>query len=92
MTANVGQAELSYVLRTGIQDIGAVHLHRAAGNVEVFTLELPVNGTAHSCVDNLDVALIRGIRQAPADYYVAIHTPIGVSQGILQSRKGPFRW
>jgi hypothetical protein len=62
------------------------------GDVEVFTLDLPINGTSHNCADNLDAALIRGIRQDPEDYYAAVHTPAGVSKGTLHSIKGGYRW
>jgi hypothetical protein len=93
ITANVGQAELCYALRTqNIDVITGVHLHLGAASVSgdhVFTIDLPVNGYSHTCVDQLDRDLIKSIRDTPEGYYVNVHTqiyPAGAIRGQLAAR------
>lgn len=90
MTANAGQRELCYALRTeNVGTISEVHLHRgtAGENGEgVFTLSLGFGGYASECVDHLDRSLIHDILRNPEGYYIVVHTvdyPDGSIRGQL---------
>jgi hypothetical protein len=98
MTANGGQAEICYAVRTSkIDTITAVHLHHGAAGTNgegVFTVTLPVNGYSRGCVDGLDRTLIHQILSEPSDYYIAVHTaayPNGALRGQLAFTRKPYR-
>jgi hypothetical protein len=97
MSANGGQAEICYAVRTAsIDTITEVHLYRGAGGVNgenVFTLTLPIGNYARGCVDDLDRKLIHSILSRPADYYIAVHTaayPNGALRGQLAFNRKPY--
>lgn len=88
MTANSGQREFCYSLRTdGIDTVTAAHLHRGEAGVNgegVFTLLLPLDGYSSGCVDDLDRGLIHDVLAHPAMYHVTLHTvafPDGALRG-----------
>jgi hypothetical protein len=97
MSANGGQAEICYGLRTAsIDTITEVHLHRGAVGVNgetVFTVTLPIGNYSRGCVDNLDRTLIHSILSKPANYYIAVRTvayPSGALRGQLAFNRKPY--
>ena len=98
MTANTGQRELCYALRTSnIGPITAVHLHRGAVGEDgegVFTLSLGFGGYASECVDHLDRSLIHDILRNPEGYYIVVHTvdyPDGSIRGQLAFHRQAYQ-
>jgi hypothetical protein len=94
---NQGQKRVCFTLTgsgLGNSILGA-HIHRgAAGVAGDIVIPLPTvslgplehGAPARGCVQNVDVAIIKEIRQNPADFYVNIHTeqfPSGAARGQL---------
>jgi hypothetical protein len=94
---NQGQKRVCFTLTgSGLgRSILGAHIHRgAAGVAGDIVIPLPTaslaplehGGAARGCVQNVDVALIKEIRQNPAGFYVNIHTeqfPSGAARGQL---------
>ena len=89
VTLNQGQSEVCWDITVSdlTTPVILAHIHHGAagtnGPVVVDFME-PVNGL-HGCVQ-ADPALIKQIRQSPADYYVNVHTtmfPLGEVRGQL---------
>lgn len=98
LTANAGQRELCYALRTAnIDAITSVHLHRAVAGQNgegVFTLNLGFGSYTRECVDGLDRSLIHDILSNPAGYYIVVHTtlwPEGAIRGQLAFHRQAYR-
>lgn len=83
---NARQGRLCYVLTaTGLTDITAAHIHVKPSGAIVVPLAAPTTGSSSGCVE-VDPALLRAILQAPATYYVNVHTvaaPAGAISGDL---------
>src|SRR5688572_19592329 len=87
---NQGKKQVCYELTvSNIAAATAAHIHSGATGVAgppVVNLAAPVNGTSSGCVDNVDVNLIKALRQKPEDYYVNVHNadfPDGAIRGQL---------
>jgi hypothetical protein len=78
LTLNQGQGEVCVQVES--QDLAGMvvagHIHvGASGNNGGVVVNLGVNSASFSgCVDGVDKALIKAIRQQPENYYVNIHT------------------
>lgn len=98
LTANAGQRQLCYALRTSnIDAITFVHLHRAAAGQngeDVFTLTLDFGSYTRECVEGLDRSLIHDILSNPAGYYIVVHTtllPAGSIRGQLAFHRQAYQ-
>ena len=93
---NQGQKRVCFTLTVsglGGSPVAGAHIHRGAAGVAgdvVIPLTnlgpLDRGAPAEGCVQNVDVALIKAIRQNPAGFYVNIHTaqfPGGAARGQL---------
>ena len=93
---NEGQKRVCFTLTVsglGGSPVAGAHIHRGAAGVAgdvVIPLTnlgpLDSGAPAKGCVQNVDVALIKAIRQNPAGFYVNIHTaqfPAGAARGQL---------
>jgi hypothetical protein len=90
LTLNQGQGEICVDIdSSGLQGIVvAGHIHSAPAGVNGgVVVNLGVNSAQFSaCVDGVDPALIKAIRQHPENYYVNVHTtevPSGEIRGQL---------
>jgi len=92
LTLNQGQGEVCWFI--SVENItlpaSAAHIHPGAAGVAnppIVTLGAPgEDGTSAGCVDGVDKALIKDIRQNPSDYYVNVHNadfPGGAVRGQL---------
>jgi hypothetical protein len=88
ITLNQGQEEVCFdITVTGVEPITAAHIHDAPAGVPgpvVVNFNPAVNGLS-GCV-SASAALIKDIRQNPADYYINVHNapyPAGALRGQL---------
>ena len=77
VTPNPDKGEVCYELTvTNLQEVVAAHIHEGAagkeGPVKV-DLTAPKSGTVKGCT-RAEAAVIQGIMQQPANYYVNVHT------------------
>lgn len=80
LTLNQGQREICF--RISVENITlpaiAAHIHPGAAgtaNPPIVGLTAPgADGMASGCVEGVDRALIKDIRQHPSEYYVNVHT------------------
>lgn len=86
---NQGQRTICYRLTVNaIAPATAAHIRAAPAGVAgpvVVPLAAPTTGTSEACA-TVDRALIKAIRQSPADYYVNVHNPefpLGAVRGQL---------
>lgn len=90
LTLNQGRGEICFEIAfSDIETPTAAHIHEApagvAGDVVVPLFTHPTASPAIGCVD-ADAALIKDIRQNPAEYYVNVHNtpfPGGALRGQL---------
>lgn len=89
LTLNPDKGEVCYELTvTNVQEATAAHIHEGAAGTEgpvKVGLEAPKSGTVKGC-KSADAAVIQGIMQHPANYYVNVHTtafPKGAVRGQL---------
>lgn len=91
---NQGQKRVCFTITaSGLgPDVSGAHIHKAAAGANgpvVVPLDAAALGTgaaAKGCVQGVDVALIKDIRQNPQNYYVNVHTtqyPGGATRGQL---------
>ena len=67
----------------------AAHIHEAIAGVAgavVVNLDIPSQGL-EGCVDGIDSALIKNIRQNPSDYYINVHN-VGFPGGAIRGQLG----
>jgi hypothetical protein len=89
-TLNQGVNQVCFhLVVSNIEPATAAHIHIAPptdpGPV-VVPLAPPTSGESSGCVDNVDPALIKAIRQDPGAYYVNVHNedfPAGAVRGQL---------
>ena len=80
ITLNQGQGTVCFELTVENITLPATLAHIHIGDVgvagpPVVTLVPPdEDGTSSGCIENVDPALIKAIRQNPSDYYVNVHT------------------
>lgn len=90
ITLNQGLGTVCFTLE--VEDIAparAAHIHVAPAGVAgpvVIGLVPPTDGSSSGCVENVEPALIKAIRQNPSAYYVNVHNaeyPAGAVRGQL---------
>lgn len=78
LTLNQGQEEICFDIEVeNIETPTAAHIHIGSADVAggvVVNLDIGNNGLS-GCVDGVDKALIKAIRQNPEGYYVNVHNP-----------------
>lgn len=87
---NQGLGEVCFSLEvSGIEPATAAHIHQAPVGVAgpiVVPLTPPTDGSSSGCIEGVDQALIKDIRQNPSEYYVNVHNaefPAGALRGQL---------
>lgn len=87
---NQGKKQVCYEIHvSGIATATLAHIHRGAADVAgpvVVNLDPPASGSSKGCVENVDEALIKEIRQDPGKFYVNVHNadfPDGAVRGQL---------
>ncbi len=85
-TLNQGRKQICYdVSWTNLDVVQGLHIHRVADNSIAVALDVDTDltdGNAKGCVNELDPALIKSIRQHPEQYYVNVHSVVFVDGAI----------